>query len=197
MAKQRTRKVIKVLKTLVGKISLLSPGDLSTQGASWVISSRLAGPAFPRHGYTMCHGIQLATAMGLFNNKPENWVPEGYGSNTCKAISYITGEGVRHLSLSPALVCLRLTMLRRAAAKIFGSESFPALTNNDLKIQLCQWMKDSLACKVVTIGVFRKALTSKRAAKCGDEYINKRKLDTLVLLAVNEASANKRCRNWI
>ena len=191
---QPISRIMNIMKALVDRVAALAPHDLHERGAAWAITKILAGPAYPRHGYTTCHGIQLAEAMGLLDTKGEDWVPEGYGRNTCEAIAELTGEDVGPLMSSPALVCMRLTMLRRAVAEQRGLRSIAACANNDIKIQLCQWVKDDHGREVATTGVFTKALTSMSAAPCANAFLTKRKLGELVHLAVKEAAANKRRR---
>ena len=132
--------------------------------------------------------------MGLFNRTGEDWVPEGYGRNTCQAIADLSGECVDILKVSPALVCLRLTQLRRLVAQQTGLRCIAHTTNNEMKIQLCQWVKDGCDREVMVQGVFTAALTSKCAAKRANDFLGKRSLRNLVRLAVQEATTNKRNR---
>ena len=89
---------------------------------------------------------------------------------------------------------MNLTMLRRAVAQQRGLRAILDCANNEIKIQLCQWVKDDYNREVVTSGVFTKALTSKSAALLGDSFLGKRKLGELVRLAAEEADTNGRRR---
>ena len=209
-ARQPITNMIDIMKGLVQRVATIDVDELHERGASWAVTKVLCGQAYPRHGYTMCHGIQLAQAMQLFQAStvvdPKNqastvvdpscadWVPEGYGSNTCEAIAELTGEDVAPLLSSPALVCLRMTMLRNVVAMQPGLSAIGKVSNNEVKIQLCQWMKDEQGGVVSQTGVLTKGLTSKSAARYADSFVNKRKLHELVQFAIEEAADNKRRR---
>ena len=114
--------------------------------------------------------------------------------NTCLGIAELMGECMATLRVSPALVCLRLTQLRRLVGQQKGLRCIAHTTNNEMKIQLCQWVKDGFNREVVVRGVFTAALTSRSAARRGNEYLDKRSLRNLVRLARAEAATNKRNR---
>ena len=191
-AKKAIKAMVRCLHALVDRVAQVSVETLQEEGARWSITAALAGPEYPRKGYTMCHGIELASALGVFSKPALKWEPQCYGSNTAKGIAILTGEDETPLLRSSALVCIRLVSLHELASTQRGLSSLRKIGKNEISIQICQWMKDGRSRQPKTTSVLHTALTSNCASEYANSFIGKRKLSELSKAAINEARANKR-----
>ena len=110
------RRIIGILKKMHSRARKVDYKILSTNGARWLLSRALAGPNTPRHGYAMCHALELAVSLRVFGEQyvPAYWEPVAYGGGTCKALEHLTGVNVGTLMRSPALVRILLEVVRCA-----------------------------------------------------------------------------------